>query len=1013
MQGIHAWRKAADAASSSASHMAPAVAGEGVAARADAITQAFHRQLYLSPGERLEDGFLDLGGGCDPFLQQENRTGDAILLVDRRLDHRLGSMLENASRQLCKCTDPVTKMMAAALLVSEVLGRSGSDVRAIEERCKDLTLERMDGSSGVIQLGALLAEKPGAHDGGRRQLGAGGAKHRSVLLKALADWLELAPCALRRSAECGATWNVVTLSGGSYLVDVLFDPGAMYEEGSARAAAYLARLQPEGGSSGAAAPSAQEDAASRMVRPPWHAEPWEVEFSRRDRAGRGGFGEVFRGTWAGQPVAVKEVKDASPTDMEVCQFILEISLLSGLSHPNIVRFWRGCVDLRGGGRTLLLVTEWMDRSVLSELLHEAQDQALSVGQCLVLALAIARGVAYLHEVGVLHLDLKSPNVLLNSAFQAKLCDFGLAKVREKVGAHTTLRGVSPVWAPPEMFDESVGGITEKADVYSFGIVAFELFTRQLPFTEVSQMQLTRAKSRGQLPKLPPGLDADLADFVRVCLLQRPGGRPAMQGAIAQLQHIAGQRRIDLRRERAQMESQGLHLGPDSTGSQQTKQLEAESREAEVEIVRLRRLLQEEESKLQLLEEQIRRQGFSGDSEGEPEKRLADFCRLHTEQLEGMKFRCNLCMKLFRGEAFAHRHLQERHFGDMLAGLAGTAPGGGAGSGTSHGHGTSKYFDTDVAEESRARMYTDKLLSPRRPAAAGQLGYAFQDAARRGDLEKVQQCVRQGAAELSQTDADGCTPLHLSAAHGHGEVVQYLLAHAADAAAANDSGMCALHLAAQAGQLAACEVILGAGAPPDTPDVAKARTPLHLAAAHGHLELCRALLAHRAAVGARDVDGVDMLHCAARCGSALLCELALSWGAAVNATDGDGWCALHEAARWGDGELTEVLLRRGADAHARTNDGESPLHVVPGGYAEREVVEVLLMFRANVHAVDYDGETPLHAAVKAGDDNLVGAFLSAGSDANSKSKTGATPLDLARKDEIRWLLRSHGARRGGR
>ena len=66
-------------------------------------------------------------------------------------------------------------------------------------------------------------------------------------------------------------------------------------------------------------------------------------------------------------------------------------------------------------------------------------------------MAISRGVAYLHDVGVLHLDMKSPNVLLNSAFQAKLCDFGLAKVREQVGVHTTLRGVSPVWAPPEMF----------------------------------------------------------------------------------------------------------------------------------------------------------------------------------------------------------------------------------------------------------------------------------------------------------------------------------------------------------------------------------------------------------------------------------------------------------------------------------------------------------------------------------------------------------------------------------
>lgn len=115
---------------------------------------------------------------------------------------------------------------------------------------------------------------------------------------------------------------------------------------------------------------------------------------------------------------MKEVRDANPTGTEICAFILEISLLAGLSHPNIVRFWRGCVDIPGGGKLLLLVTEWMDQGVLSELLHESQELALSFAQSLVVATAVARGVEYLHDVGVLHLDLKSPNVLLNSAFQA-------------------------------------------------------------------------------------------------------------------------------------------------------------------------------------------------------------------------------------------------------------------------------------------------------------------------------------------------------------------------------------------------------------------------------------------------------------------------------------------------------------------------------------------------------------------------------------------------------------------
>ena len=108
---------------------------------------------------------------------------------------------------------------------------------------------------------------------------------------------------------------------------------------------------------------------------------------------------------------------------------------------------------------------------------------------------------------------------------------------------------------------------------------------------------------------------------------------------------------------------------------------------------------------------------------------------------------------------------------------------------------------------------------------------------------------------------------------------------------------------------------------------------------------------------------------------------------------------------------ESLLQRGADPAARSNDGESALHVVPGGYAELEVVQVLLMWKGDVNNRDYDGETPLHLAVKLGDAELAGLLLQSGADANATNTAGATPLDFAKKDEIRWLLRSHKGRKG--
>eukprot|EP00439_Symbiodinium_sp_Y106_P013450 s1597_g1.t3 len=392
-----------------------------------------------------------------------HRTKEALRAESEK---KCWEMLRKVHKKLARTSDAATRVMVSAFQVSEILGRSGYHASTVSQRCERLVSDRGDPATGTVLLGHLLHE---VREGSKtKQPGAGTSRMRAVLFKAVADWLSVAPCSLHREeaaarGAAGVTWNSVQVDGDSYLVDIMFEPGALYEDGSGKACEYLRRLRQECEEAAApsksktrkaesAAPSLQQNLGGRMLRPSWHVEPWEVEFDRRDRAGRGGFGEVFQGTWAGQQVAVKEVRDASPTDADVCDFVLEISLLSRLSHPNIVRFWRGCVDLRGGHRTLLLVTEWMDRGVLSQLLHESQEPTLTSGQSHVLALGIARGVAYLHHVKILHLDLKSPNAPWHSMY---------------------------------------------------------------------------IKSRSQLPRFPSEMDTEVVELVRVCMGVKPGSRPAM------------------------------------------------------------------------------------------------------------------------------------------------------------------------------------------------------------------------------------------------------------------------------------------------------------------------------------------------------------------------------------------------------------------------------------------------------------------------------------------------------
>lgn len=200
-----------------------------------------------------------------------------------------------------------------------------------------------------------------------------------------------------------------------------------------------------------------------------------------------------------------------------------------------------------------MVTEHIEKGGLSTLLHghggKPLPGSLTMPQVIWLSLGMARGMQYLHACKVLHLDLKSPNVLVDISWTPKLCDFGLAKISGKEtgegGFQTTLRGVSPIWAPPEMFDDRADAMTEKADVYSYGIVFFEVASRQLPFQEISQRQLPKAKFEGVLPQIPKEIPEDCASLVKSCCAHKPGARPSMNGVVARLQDIATGRGLNL------------------------------------------------------------------------------------------------------------------------------------------------------------------------------------------------------------------------------------------------------------------------------------------------------------------------------------------------------------------------------------------------------------------------------------------------------------------------------------
>lgn len=516
--------------------------GDGDAALLSKLYFDRHR---LEPTDKILDGFTDLGTG-----QQFNssKLGSERIIVDRDADEKLDIFVTKAMQKLQKASDTVTALMAAALLVSDSCGRSGDHAKDLVQNCQNLVAERAD-SQGRIALGEFLGENAKK----KKVPGAGLVRHRALSFKVLADFLEMAECTLERNSTGTVAWNTVNLDVGAFVVDLMHDPGALYEAQSAKQASYLGML--ESGTTMGETISTQTQLGGYVPRPPWHVDPGDLDWGKgaKDRLGRGGFGEVLKGRWCGVNVAIKVIRDKSPTDYDVLDFILEIALLSRLNHPNVMRFWRGCVELKSGKRALLMVTEFISMGGLSQLLHghggPAHPEALTMPQVLSLNMGIARGMQYLHSCYVLHLDLKSPNVLVDHDWVPKLCDFGLAKIRQNTedGEHmqTTIRGVSPIWAPPEMFDNRAEGMTDKADVYSYGIVFFELAARKLPFSEISQQQLPKAKFEGVLPKIPSEVPSDCVKLINNCLAANPKQRPSMPGVIAQIAEIAKARQLNL------------------------------------------------------------------------------------------------------------------------------------------------------------------------------------------------------------------------------------------------------------------------------------------------------------------------------------------------------------------------------------------------------------------------------------------------------------------------------------
>ncbi|XP_066375535.1 serine/threonine/tyrosine-protein kinase HT1-like isoform X1 [Miscanthus floridulus] len=265
-------------------------------------------------------------------------------------------------------------------------------------------------------------------------------------------------------------------------------------------------------------------------------EEWMADLSQLfigNKFASGANSRIYRGIYKQRAVAVKMVRiperdEARRAELEE-QFNSEVAFLSRLYHPNIVQFIAACKK----PPVYCIITEYMSQGTLRMYLNKKDPYSLSPETILKLALDISRGMEYLHAQGVIHRDLKSQNLLLNDEMRVKVADFGTSCLETKCQATKGNKGTYR-WMAPEMTKEKP--YTRKVDVYSFGIVLWELTTCLLPFQGMTPVQAAYAASEKNLrPPLSNSCPPVLNNLIKKCWSANPARRPEFSYIVSVLE----------------------------------------------------------------------------------------------------------------------------------------------------------------------------------------------------------------------------------------------------------------------------------------------------------------------------------------------------------------------------------------------------------------------------------------------------------------------------------------------
>uniref|UniRef100_A0A3B5LYB1 Ankyrin repeat and kinase domain containing 1 n=1 Tax=Xiphophorus couchianus TaxID=32473 RepID=A0A3B5LYB1_9TELE len=606
---------------------------------------------------------------------------------------------------------------------------------------------------------------------------------------------------------------------------------------------------------------------------------------------------------------------------------------------------------------------------------------------------ISMAMNFLHSTKppLLHLNLKTSNILLDDHLHVKVSDFGLVHWEDGMCKATfmerlTARG-NINYIPPEVFTECSDSPGTAFDVYSFGIVIWEILTQQKPYTGCSVTKVLLQVSKGKRPclemipeKRPEECD-ELICIMQQCWDKNPQMRPLFADTVRKTETlnevlkipgtITGQRKV------ISISVLCFPFTDDQHGENSILSMLAKK-----DFSSFRQSVKGDDVYMQFSGQKSLLHFTVASGDAESVKHVLSLgaevncttARGYTPLIIAVLFYDITCLLLDHGASTMQGDKDQW---------------------------TPLHFAAQNGDDRTIRLLLEKGAAADVRDKAGWMPLHL--ACQNGHETVVRLLLSRMSEDaiINQVEEEGRTPLHIACSYGHVNIAKLLIGRGVDLNAMDYSFSTALHLAAEQGHNRVVRLLLTKEVKTDISDI-KRYTPLHLAALKGHAGICRQLLSNGANPNCKTDQEWTPMHLAALRGHEAVVVLLENKGGSVNAKGQKGWTPLHLACNQSESEVVVKLLAAKADPNVKEeSDGWTPLHLACASLGFPCVLH-LISHQADVNALNSGKATPLHLACEHGCVPIVKGLLLNGADKTLMDSSGSTALNVAQRCE-KWEI----------